>query len=58
MFMNQSNMGKPFFAQFLEAQNKTESQTQAGFPVPTKPMLDFPGGDTTQKFPSDWDDED
>jgi hypothetical protein len=56
--MEQTHMSKPFFAQFLETQNKVEPQTQNGFPVPTTMFLDFPGGRTTLKYPSDWDDED
>jgi hypothetical protein len=58
--MKQTHMSKPFFAQFLENQSKKEDGTQNGFPwpVPTRPLLDMPSGDVTQKFPSDWDDED
>ena len=55
--MNQTHMSKPFFAQFLEKQQKTENSTQNGFPWPiiTDKLRDAPM--ETQKFPSDGDEE-
>jgi hypothetical protein len=54
--MNQTLMSKPFFAQFLENQ-KTQDQTENGFPWPiiTDKLRDAPM--ETQKFPSDGDEE-
>jgi hypothetical protein len=46
---------KPFFAQFLESQaNVTEQQNSW---EGTGKLIDAPGGDVTQKFPSDNDEE-
>jgi len=46
---------KPFFAQFLESQ-ANESQA-ANTWQGTGKLIDAPGGDVTQKFPSDGDEE-
>jgi hypothetical protein len=51
----QQTLQRPFFAQFLEKQNKKEDGTQAGFPWPiiTDKLRDHL--EQTQKYPSDGD---
>lgn len=47
---------KPFFAQFLEAQQSTEGQGNGIWPIITNKLTDHPN--ETQKFPSDGDETD
>lgn len=55
--MQQNQPQQPFFARFLELQNKEEHNNERLFdpwpvPKPTKPILDL---EQTQKYPSDGD---
>jgi len=55
--MNQQEQ-QPFFARFLELQQKQEQNSREGLfdpwpvPIPTKPLVDI---EHTQKYPSDGD---
>lgn len=54
--MKQDALKQPFFAQFLEAQKRTQETAAEnfieGWPFITKPLLDM---EHTQKYPSDGD---